>query len=185
MPEPSPAEVAQRLPPGIDVSVQRRCAAPDIPAAAAMRRWVRAALPRGATRAALTLRITDEAEMRSLNRRWRGIDRPTNVLSFPLGASGAAAALTPVGDVVLCAPLIRQEAVAAGKSPAAHWAHLIIHGILHVMGYDHAEDEAARAMQEKETAILNSLGFPSPYPPAPQRPAAAGGSRRPAAAAHR
>lgn len=185
MPEPRPDEVAQHPPPGLDVSVQRLCAAPDVPAAAEMRRWARAALPRGTTRAELTLRITDEAEMRLLNRRWRGIDRPTNVLSFPLGAPGAAAALIPVGDVVLCAPLIRREAVAAGKSPAAHWAHIIIHGILHVMGYDHAEDEAAKAMQEKETAILNRLGFPGPYPPAPPRPAGTGGSRCPAGAAHR
>ena len=121
--------------------------------------WARSAL--NGNEGEVTIRITDEDEMRSLNHRWRNIDGPTNVLSFPLHEQGAPL----FGDVVICAPVLRQEAVQQAKSLDAHWAHMIIHGILHLIGYDHGNEKEAEVMEAKETAILQDLGFPDPYLP--------------------
>ena len=107
----------------------------------------------------VTIRITDEAEMRALNHQWRDADRPTNVLSFPLHDAGCPM----LGDIVICAPVIEREAAQQDKSLRAHWAHITIHGILHLMGYDHTDEANAEIMETKETAILRDLGFPDPY----------------------
>ena len=145
------------------VTVQRATRLRKLPADADFTRWVRAALRgRGATE--LVIRIVDAAEGRRLNRRWRGKDHATNVLSFPAGLPvGVAPSL--LGDLVICAPAVAREAVRQGKTPGAHWAHLTVHGTLHLLGYDHATAAQAAVMEPLETAILGTLGFPDPYGP--------------------
>ncbi len=142
-----------------------RCAsrARGVPSAAALRRYARAALS-GVRRAqvALDLHIVDTAESARLNRRYRGKPGPTNVLSFPFEQPpGARSDL--LGDVVICAPLVRREARAQDKAEAAHWAHLVVHGILHLRGYDHDNDKDAAVMERREVRTLKALGFPNPY----------------------
>jgi len=147
------------------VSVQYAAARRGVPAPASLRRWAEAALaaaprpPRGE----VTIRVVDEAEGRALNRTWRGRDRATNVLSFPYedAAPGAGEAL--LGDIVVCAPVVAREARAQGKDPRAHWAHMVVHGVLHLLGYDHRTDEEARVMEGLERRVLARLGFPDPY----------------------
>jgi probable rRNA maturation factor len=123
-----------------------------LPAAAMLRKWARAA---GAGRLTLTLRLVGTREGRALNRRFRGKDRPTNVLSFPYGAGR--------GDIVLCHPVIAREARAQDKTLAAHYAHLVVHGVLHVRGYDHHRPEETRRMERLEIRLLRRLGFADPY----------------------
>jgi probable rRNA maturation factor len=128
-----------------------------LPPAARLRRWVRAALP-AAGNAALTLRVVGRAEGRALNRRYRGRDYATNVLSFPYATAPRLA-----GDLVLCAPVIAAEARAQGKSFAAHLAHLVVHGTLHLQGQDHLRRADAERMEARERRILARLGFADPY----------------------
>ena len=145
------------------VTVQRATRLRKLPADADFTRWVRAVL-KGRGAAELVIRIVDAAESRRLNRRWRGKDHATNVLSFPAGLPvGVARSL--LGDLVICAPAVAREAVRQGKTPAAHWAHLTVHGTLHLLGYDHATAAQAAVMEPLETAILGTLGFPDPYGP--------------------
>lgn len=143
-----------------------------IPAAISFRRWLEAALDEvGADSAGLALRIVDEHEGHALNRHWRGRDHATNVLSFPADLPEALPERW-LGDIVLCAPLIAREADAQGKPPRAHWAHLAVHGLLHLLGHDHIDPAQAEAMEAMETRILARLGFPDPYQdpgPAPAR----------------
>ena len=158
----------------LSLTVQYATADDDLPARAVLRRWVRATLTPGArSRAAVTLRFVDEAEGRALNRKYRERDRATNVLSFvyddELGMYG--------GDIVLCAPVLRREAAAQGKPLAAHCAHLVVHGMLHLQGADHEAPAQAARMEAREIAILGRLGFPNPYAAAT---ATARASRRPA-----
>jgi probable rRNA maturation factor len=127
------------------------------PTRAALRRWARAAVS-GA--ACVTVRIVGEAEGRRLNRVYRGRDRPTNVLSFVYERNAHAV----VGDIALCAPVVRREAARQGKRLEAHYAHLVVHGLLHLQGYDHEAAREARRMQALETQILAKLGYPDPYP---------------------
>lgn len=146
----------------VKVTLQLASAEPSAPSAAQLLRWVQAALRLARGPAAITIRIADEAEVQALNKGWRKIDAPTNALSFPLsGGAGAPSGLA--GDVVACAPVVKREAAAQGKTIAAHWAHVIIHGVLHLMGYDHVKERDAAAMEAKEIAILKNLGFPDPY----------------------
>ncbi|SDV48090.1 probable rRNA maturation factor [Chitinasiproducens palmae] len=120
-------------------------------------RWTRAALFDDAV---LTLRFVDADEGRQLNRAYRGRDYATNVLTFAYAES----ADEPVsGDIVLCCPVVEQEAQAQGKSLDAHYAHLIVHGVLHAQGYDHEDDQEAEEMEQIETDILRALGFADPY----------------------
>ena len=144
---------------GIDVTVQFISAEPSVPAESEILYW--AGLVLDGKEGEVNIRITDEDEMRSLNSRWRNTDEPTNVLSFPLHDAGAPL----LGDIVVCAPVLRREAVKQAKSLDAHWAHIIIHGILHLMGYDHINEKEAEIMETKETALLQDLGFPDPYFP--------------------
>ncbi len=144
---------------GIDVTVQFISAETSVPTENELIYWAGSALD--GKEGEVTIRITDEDEMRSLNNRWRNIDEPTNVLSFPLHDAGAPL----LGDIVICAPVLRREAVKQAKSLNAHWAHIIIHGILHLMGYDHMNEKDAEIMETKETALLQELGFPDPYLP--------------------
>jgi probable rRNA maturation factor len=110
----------------------------------------------------LTIRIVDKEESRTLNHQYRGFDKATNVLSFPFEAPPGIE-LNLLGDLVICAPLVEKEASEQGKSQIAHWAHLVIHGTLHLLGYDHIEDDEAKIMESLEQAIMSSLDYPDPY----------------------
>jgi len=121
-----------------------------VPAPAALARWARAARPAGS----ITLRIVGAGEGRALNRRFRRRDYATNVLSFPHGRDG---------DIVLCHPVIAREARHHGKSVRAHYAHLVVHGVLHLRGYEHDDKASARRMEAREIRLLRRLGFADPY----------------------
>ena len=135
-----------------------------VPKAAELKRWAMSALGDG-VRGELTLRIVDEDESAELNSRYRGKKGPTNVLSF--GAEAAAAPsgdeLLPYGDVVICAAVVAREAREQGKPLAAHWAHMVVHGALHLQGYDHENVRDAGIMEARERAVLAEMGFPDPY----------------------
>jgi probable rRNA maturation factor len=135
-----------------------------VPAPASFRRWVEAAL-RGARRrkaTELSIRIVDTAEGRALNRDYRGKDYATNVLSFPAELPPGVD-LPLIGDLAICAPVVAREAAEQGKDPRDHWAHMTVHGVLHLLGYDHIEDAEAEAMEALETRILAGLGIADPY----------------------
>ncbi|MET0291398.1 MAG: rRNA maturation RNase YbeY, partial [Steroidobacteraceae bacterium] len=133
--------------------------------------WASAALgPRAAGRE-IAVRAVASGEMRRLNYQYRGKDAPTNVLSFPTTAA-AGPQPRPLGDLVICPAVLRREAREQGKSERAHWAHLVVHGVLHLAGYDHEDDDDARRMERREIAVLRRLGFANPYRLAPVAPLA-------------
>ena len=138
----------------LDLQVGSRAARPPTPRQ--VRRWASAALGRSGE---ITIRIVGAAEARRLNRRYRGKDHATNVLSFPYALSRGAVR----GDIVLCAPVIAREARAQRKTVEAHFAHLIVHGILHLQGHDHARRRDAERMEALEKRLLTKLGYPDPY----------------------
>jgi probable rRNA maturation factor len=135
--------------------------------------WAGTALGRRAARGELGVRVVGAAESRRLNARYRGKDKPTNVLSFapaPLPAREPVEALRregdnarPLGDLVICAQVVRAEAREQRKALKAHWAHLVVHGALHLIGYDHGREAEARRMERREIAVLRRLGFGNPY----------------------
>ena len=111
---------------------------------------------------ALTVRVVGEEEMAKLNRRYRGQNQPTNVLSFPIEPlPGMSADL--LGDVVICGPVVDREAAMQHKLPMSHWAHMVVHGMLHLFGYDHESDQEATAMETLEKSVLKGLGYSDPY----------------------
>jgi probable rRNA maturation factor len=135
------------------------------PPIAELTAWTRAALGKRAHGAALALRIVGTAESRRLNVKFRGRDAATNVLSFAapnLPASRTSGA-RPLGDLVICARLLREEARSQGKTLRAHWAHLVVHGALHLIGYDHERARDAKRMERREIQVLKGLGFANPY----------------------
>lgn len=131
--------------------------------------WLSAALqPDGLSQAMeLTLRIVDLEESQQLNRDYRGMDKPTNVLSFefdmPPGVELEDDEPLYLGDLVVCAPVVEREALEQGKPLIAHWAHMLVHGCLHLQGFDHLDDEEAEEMESLEKQIMQSLGFDNPY----------------------
>jgi probable rRNA maturation factor len=137
-------------------------AAARLPAVEAAEGWVRAALDGRRESAQLVLRIVGEGESRELNECYRDRQGPTNVLSFVFEQPEL---LEPplLGDIVVCAPLVEREAEEQGKTVEAHWAHLVVHGVLHLIGYDHEEESEALIMEGLEREILAGLGFPDPY----------------------
>lgn len=141
--------------PALDFSLQIASDSADLPTNAQFKRWVRAALR---VDTSLTIRIVDEAEGRQLNADYRGKDYATNVLTFPLTE-------VPVlmGDIVICAPVVVAEALAQHKPLLAHYAHMTVHGVLHLHGYDHEVDAQAELMEAMEVAIMHRLGFANPY----------------------
>ena len=154
----------------LDLDLQVATDAPGLPPESDFSRWVCAALDGRRERATLTIRIVDATEGEELNLRFRGQDRPTNVLSFPFEAPpglpelpGLDAVDDLLGDLVICAPVVSREAIEQGKTESAHWAHLVVHGVLHLLGFDHLTEPEAEAMEELETAIMRRLGFPPPY----------------------
>ncbi len=108
--------------------------------------------------------ITTLEQIQDLNHRYRHQNKPTNVLSFP-NPLAQTLGLTALGDIAICQPLVLEEAQAQNKSPQAHWAHLVIHGTLHLLGYDHTTPTEAELMENLEVELLSSLGFPNPYRP--------------------
>ncbi len=147
----------------LQLSVQYGAARAGLPAKSSLRRWARAALRGlGRGRVAVGVRIVGVAESAELNRRFRRKHGPTNVLSFPFEAPPGMRSEI-LGDLVICAPVVRREARQQKISPHAHWAHMVVHGILHLRGYDHLKRRDATAMEKKEIRILGELGFANPY----------------------
>jgi len=146
---------ARRPTPALSLSVQYASNAPDLPTRVQVRRWAKSALEGAAT---VTVRFVDAIEGRALNAEFRGKDYATNVLTFVYDDDEPRA-----GDIVLCAPVVRREADAQGKPVAAHYAHLVVHGMLHLQGFDHERPADAAVMEARETAILARLSLPDPY----------------------
>ena len=136
------------------VAIQRCVPPAGIPAATSLRVWAQSALRR---KGALTIRIVDEEESETLNSRYRHKQKPTNVLSFGYDERGV------LGDLVICAPVVAREAREQGKTVRAHWAHMVVHGCLHLQGHDHEKEKEAEAMEKLEIRILGKLGFNNPY----------------------
>ena len=146
-----------RAAPRVSLAVQYAVPPGTLPKPATLRRWVRAAVERDAS---VTLRFVGRREGQTLNALYRGKEYATNVLAFVYDEAPPVS-----GDVVLCTPVLRQEARAQRKTLADHCAHLVVHGVLHLQGYDHDNDRAARRMEARETAILAALGVRDPYAP--------------------
>ncbi len=152
----------------LDVSVSYATPRGGVPSALSFRKWVAAALASRIREADLAVRIVGADEGRALNRHYRGKDYATNVLSFPAEiAEGVklpkGVKLPLLGDIVLCAPVVAREAREQKKPPNAHYAHLTVHGVLHLLGWDHQDDRDAECMEALEREILAGLGIPDPY----------------------
>lgn len=146
----------------VEVEMQVAAKAADRPSEDQFKDWVNAAWQQSASSAGVVIRVVDEVEGRRLNAAFRDKKAPTNVLSF---AYEPMPGMEPrhIGDLVICAPVVSREAAEQGKSVTAHWAHLVVHGMLHLQGFDHVADTEAERMESLETQILKSLGFPAPY----------------------
>ncbi len=145
------------------VDIQNASGAP-VPTDDDIRHWIAAALKGRTTRdeVEITVRLVDDAEMTQLNETYRGKKGATNVLSFPADLPPELD-LPLLGDIVICAPVVAAEAAQQGKSASAHWAHMTIHGTLHLLGYDHIEEDDANTMEALESAILGQLNYSCPY----------------------
>lgn len=139
----------------LDLSVQYACNREGLPLRADFVRWARAALVGGGQ---VTIRLVDADEGQALNRDYRGKDYATNVLSFPYETEPLV-----MGDLVICPSVVAREAAEQNKPLAAHYAHLTVHGMLHLQGWDHEDDMEARDMEDEERTILAALGYPDPY----------------------
>ncbi len=146
----------------VNVNVQIASRAHGLPSAAQLKVWAKAALSGMEGVPELTVRVVDEAESAELNRTFRRVSGPTNVLSFPFEPPSPVE-MSLLGDVVICAPVVEMEAQEQNKIVDAHWAHMVIHGTLHLMGYDHENDVDAARMESEERRILAGLGFSDPY----------------------
>ena len=133
-----------------------------LPTAEQIAQWATAAVQPEGGEVEMTVRIVDEAESHELNLTYRGKDRPTNVLSFPFECPDQVE-LPLLGDLVICRQVVEREAAEQEKPLMAHWAHMIVHGCLHLLGYDHIEDDEAEEMESLETQIMQGLGFDDPY----------------------
>jgi probable rRNA maturation factor len=142
----------------LDIVLRYRTRRPWAPGPASLRRWAR--LAAGTRKGELGIRIVGQREGRQLNERWRGRAYATNVLSFPAGPEHGGG---QIGDIVVCAPVVAREAREQGKSLAAHWAHMIVHGTLHLLGFDHVRAPDAKRMEGRERALLARIGIADPY----------------------
>ncbi len=148
--------------PSCRVTVQYATRAPNLPTPADFSTWAQAILRTRRGASELTIRVVDEAESAALNAQYRGKQGPTNVLSF--GFEAPRGVTVPLlGDLVICAPVVAREALAQGKPEHAHWAHLTIHGVLHLLGHDHQTPAQAQVMEAMEIAVLADLGYADPY----------------------
>jgi probable rRNA maturation factor len=136
--------------------------APGLPIERDVEQWLAAALEGERDETEITVRLVDETESQALNRDYRGKDKPTNVLSFPFEAPPGVE-LPLIGDLVICRQVVEREAAEQGKAPKAHWAHMVVHGCLHLLGFDHIKDDEAEIMESREIAILARLGIDNPY----------------------
>tara|TARA_B110000967_G_scaffold4721_1_gene4666 strand:+ start:4882 stop:5376 length:495 start_codon:yes stop_codon:yes gene_type:complete len=146
----------------LSIDIQKACASEDSPDEDSIKRWVSAAVRDERDECELSIRIVDELESADFNQRYRGKSAATNVLSFPFDAV-TPEPLPILGDLVICAPVLVREAAEQQKTTTAHWAHIVIHGVLHLLGYDHIEDQDAEQMESLETEIMLVLDFPPPY----------------------
>jgi len=145
----------------LTVDIQKATTEP-VPEEEDIRRWISAALVDHPEDTEITVRLVERDEMAALNETYRGKSGATNVLSFPADLP-AELALPLLGDIVICAPIVAREATTQNKPNDAHWAHLTVHGTLHLLGYDHIEEQEAVVMETRETAILATLNYPCPY----------------------
>jgi probable rRNA maturation factor len=145
----------------VKVDLQNDDGFENLPALGRFEDWVESALQASHEQLEQTIRVVGEAESRDLNRRFRERDKATNVLAFP----GDAEFLDYdcLGDLVICAPVVAAEAADQGKTDEAHWAHLVVHGMLHLQGFDHQDAEQTREMEQLEIKILDTLGYTNPY----------------------
>lgn len=146
----------------ISLTVQRATTCKPLPTRAKLLQWATTALGDQQASGSLTIRLVDDEESQSLNRDYRGKDYPTNVLSFPFTAPPGFPS-NQLGDLVICAAVVQREATAQNKPVDAHWAHLVIHGCLHLLGFDHIDDDDATEMEALERRLLGQLGYPDPY----------------------
>ncbi len=164
------------LPSSLTVITQIATRRAGLPHARALTQWAQAAYGTRASGGArrrtssVTIRLVGAAESRRLNRTWRGKDKPTNVLSFPLEANGAplppatdGRAPVELGDLAICAPVVVREAREQDKPLRAHWAHMVVHGVLHLLGHDHQNEREAHVMEALEVQLLAGFGYPNPY----------------------
>ena len=151
----------------MNVDVQIISNAAGIPSADEIGQWVKCAVSAAAAEsdAEVSVRIVDEDEMQKLNREYRDQDKPTNVLSFPTGdADGMPPGVTPpLGDIVVCASVVAREAEEQGKTLSDHWSHMLVHGVLHLLGHDHLTESEGDAMESLEREILAGLGIADPF----------------------
>ncbi|MVW76776.1 rRNA maturation RNase YbeY [Pseudomonas xionganensis] len=147
----------------LELDLQLASCAPDLPSEAQFRTWCELALRQRTADSELTIRLVDEAEGRELNHTYRQRDYATNVLSFPADVPDELLDIPLLGDLVICVSVVVREAQEQSKSLEAHWAHLVIHGCLHLLGYDHILDAEAEEMEALERALLAELGYPDPY----------------------
>ncbi|MGH8550088.1 MAG: rRNA maturation RNase YbeY [Methylococcales bacterium] len=145
-----------------NVEIQRVCEEPGIPDSDQFQCWAKAVLEGRVQGTEAVIRLVDSEESEALNREYRKKNGPTNVLSFTYGPIGEHA-MQLLGDVVICVPVVAAEAVAQQKDPQAHWAHMVVHGLLHLLGYDHIRDGDAVEMETLESEILAGMGYPDPY----------------------
>nr|WP_010131240.1 rRNA maturation RNase YbeY [Microbulbifer agarilyticus] len=158
------SESQSASPADIQLDVQRATSHSALPSDADLALWAAAAVGTHRAEAEISLRIVDEDESQALNRQYRGKDKPTNVLSFPADIPPELG-LPLLGDLVICAQVVALEAEQQHKACSAHWAHMVVHGTLHLLGYDHIEDDEAEIMENLETRILAALGIDDPYQP--------------------
>jgi probable rRNA maturation factor len=147
---------------GAQLSILRRVRSGWTPATRDFRRWTDAVLGARASGREVAVLLVGERRSRTLNERYRGRDRSTNVLSFPAPPVTARSAGS-LGDLVICPAVLRAEAREQHKAVRAHWAHMVVHGLLHLLGYDHEGDREARRMERREVEVLRRLGFANPY----------------------
>lgn len=154
----------------LELDIQNPCGVDTIPEESDLLNWANAALQDNNQKSSMVIRFVDEAEGLDLNHSYRGKNTATNVLSFPfekpdflLEMPALDEELAHLGDLVLCGPVVFKEAEQQNKSRNQHWAHLIVHGTLHLQGYDHLNDEEATIMESLEVEILKGLGFDNPY----------------------
>lgn len=146
----------------ITLDLQLASTATGLPTEPQFQQWLEAAILPFQPEAEVTVRIVDNSESQQLNFDYRGKDKPTNVLSFPFQCPPGIE-LPLLGDLVICAPVVAQEATEQGKPLIAHWAHMVVHGSLHLLGFDHINDDDAEQMEAEEVTILQQLGFSNPY----------------------
>ena len=145
------------------IDVEVNSSSTKIPSVENIELWISAALQSDElNQAEVSVYIVDEAESQELNAQYRGKDKPTNVLSFPADIPDEVG-VPLLGDLVICAPVVEREAQEQSKSLEAHWAHMLVHGTLHLLGYDHVEDDEADVMEALETRLITQLNFPAPY----------------------